>query len=79
MKNNNLRKNELDCLDKIKDGFIYFKGIKKEFDNSNHLTTESILTSARQNENHNNFPDFFFNGGIIEHFEVTASDETRKG
>ena len=79
MKNNNLRKNELDCLNKIKDSFIYFKGIMKVFDNSDYLTTESILSSAHQNEKHSDFPDFFFDGGIIEHFEVTASDETRKG
>ena len=79
MKNNNLRKNELDCLNKIKDSFIYFKGITKVFDNSDYLTMESILSSTHQNENHSDFPDFFFDGGIIEHFEVTASDETRKG
>ena len=76
---NGLRQNELDCLNKIKESFIYFKGVKKVFDNSDYLTMESILNSARQNENHNDFPDFFFEGGIIEHFEVTASDETPKG
>lgn len=79
MMKNRLRQNEVDCLNKVKNSFIYFKGVKKEFDNSNHLTMESILNSARQNENHNDFPDFFFDGGIIEHFEVTSSDETRKG
>lgn len=79
MKKSNLRQNELDCLNKIKDSFIYFKGVKKVFDNSDYLTMESILGSARQNEKHSEFPDFFFDGGIIEHFEVTASDETRKG
>lgn len=79
MKKNNLRQNEIDCLNKIKESFIYSKGVKKVFDNSDYLTMESILNSARQNENHNDFPDFFFGGGIIEHFEVTASDETRKG
>ena len=79
MKRNNLRQNELDCLNRIKDGFIYFKCLKKVFDSSDYLTMKSILNGARQNENHNDFPDFFFNGGIIEHFEVTASDETRKG
>ncbi len=79
MKKNNLRQNELDCLNKIKDSFIYFKGIKKVFDNSDCLRMKSILCSAHQNEKHSDFPDFFFDGGIIEHFEVTASDETRKG
>ncbi len=79
MKDNNLRKNELDCLNKIKDSFIYFKGITKVFDNSDYSIMESILSSTHQNEKHSDFPDFFFDGGIIEHFEVTASDETRKG
>lgn len=79
MTKDRLRQNEVDCLNQVKDSFIYFKGIKKEFDNSNHLIMESILNSARQNENHNDFPDFFFDGGIIEHFEVTASDEKHKG
>lgn len=79
MMKNRLRQNEIDCLNKIKDSFIYFKGIKKVFDNSDYLTMESILGSAHQNEKHSDFPDFFFDGGIIEHFEVTSSDETRKG
>ncbi len=79
MKRNNLRQNELYCLKRIKDSFVYFNGIEKVFDNSDYLTMESILSSAHQNESHNDFPDFFFGGGIIEHFEVTASDETRKG
>lgn len=76
---NNLRQNELNCLNKIKDSFLYSKGIKKAFDNSDCLIMESILNSAHQNEKHSDFPDFFFDGGIIEHFEVTASDETCKG
>lgn len=79
MKRNNLRQNELYCLKRIKDSFICSKGLEKVFDNSDYLIVKSILNSARQNENHSDFPDFFFDGGIIEHFEVTASDETRKG
>lgn len=74
-----MRDNELACLNKVKDSFINHNGIEKEFDNSDYLIVESILNSAHQNENHNDFPDFFFDGGIIEHFEVTASDETQKG
>ncbi len=74
-----MRGNELACLNRVKDSFINRFAIKKVFDNSDYLTMKSILSSARQNENHNDFPDFFFDGGIIEHFEVTASDETRKG
>ena len=76
---NRLRQNEIECLNRIKDSFIYSEGITKAFDNSDYLTMESILKSAYQNEKHSDFPDFFFEGGIIEHFEVTASNETHKG
>ena len=79
MKKSNLRQNEADCLNKIKNDFLYSKGIKKAFDNSNYSTMESILSGSRQNEKHSEFPDFFFNGGIIEHFQVTASNQTPKG
>ena len=74
-----IRKNELDCLNRVKDGFSRRGKIKLIFDNSERSTMSSILTSAHQNENHSEFPDFFFDGGIIEHFEVTASNETGKG
>ena len=76
---NDLRQNEIDCLNKVKDAFKRSKFIKNEFDNSDHAIMETILESSRHNQEHNNFPDFFFDGGIIEHFEVTASDETSNG
>lgn len=79
MKKNNFRQNELDCLDKIRNSFIVCHDDKKVFDNSDYFVMKSILDSAYKNENSNDFPDFFFNGGIIEHFEVTASNETSKG
>lgn len=74
-----MRKNEIDCLNKVRDGFFRAFGTTKEFDNSNPVVMETILTTAQHNEKHNEFPDFFFDGGIIEHFEVTASKENRKG
>lgn len=74
-----MRDNELACLNKIKDAYINYGVLKKEFDNSDYLIMESVFNSAYQNKEHNNFPDFFFDSGIIEHFEVTASEETRKG
>lgn len=79
MMKNRLRQNEVDCLNKVKKSFIYFRGIQKVFDNSDYLTMESMLNSARQNKNHSEFPDFFFDGGIIERFEVTSSRETKEG
>ena len=79
MEEKRTRKNELDCLNKIKESFLFSNTLKKEFDNSDYFIMSAILSSAHQNENSNDFPDFFFDGGIIEHFEVTTADEDRKG
>lgn len=38
-----------------------------------------ILKSAKPNPAQSNFPDFLFENGFIEHFQITASRETRKG
>ena len=75
----NMRINELNCFNKIKESYLNNIGIKKEFDNSDHFIMDSIFNSTHQNEKQNEFPDFLFDGGVIEHFEVTASNETRKG
>lgn len=37
------------------------------------------IKNARPNEKSNDFPDFIFDEGFIEHFAVTSSSETRKG
>ena len=36
-----------------------------------------ILKSARPNPAQSNFPDFLFENGFIEHFQITASRETK--
>ena len=38
-----------------------------------------ILEKAEPNPQKNEFPDFIFDGGFIEHFQVSAANETRKG
>lgn len=38
-----------------------------------------ILRLAKSNDNLNNFPDFVFDNGFIEHFQISSSKETRKG
>lgn len=40
---------------------------------------KKALTNAKRNSKTSVFPDFVFDGGFIEHFEVTASKENRKG
>lgn len=39
----------------------------------------SILENTVQNEKSNDFPDFTFKNGFVEHFAVTSSKETRQG
>lgn len=39
----------------------------------------SILLNAKPNNNSSEFPDFIFEKGFIEHFQITSSKETRKG
>lgn len=38
-----------------------------------------IVKNAKPNPAQSNFPDFLFENGFIEHFQITASKETRKG
>ena len=75
------RTNEALALKKIADSYLCLPSAQceKEFDNSDRSVMKYILISAKPNSDHNAFPDFFFDGGIIEHFEVTASNETPKG
>ena len=72
------RTNEVECLTRIKSGYSG-KIIKKEFDNSHPLEMLSVLSTASENKKESSFPDFFFDGGIIEHFEVVPSFENKKG
>lgn len=39
----------------------------------------NLLRKAKQNVNASEFPDFVFDNGFIEHFQITSSKETRKG
>lgn len=39
----------------------------------------NILRKAKENEDVSKFPDFVFDNGFIEHFQITSSRETKKG
>ena len=43
------------------------------------MQIEKILNSAKAQKEDSLFPDFIFEGGLIEHFEVTSSNENKKG
>lgn len=68
---------ELCCLEKVK------KQIRFEdcmgMTNKDWEEIQKYLKTAVPNEQRNNFPDFIFDNGFIEHFQVTSSKTTKKG
>ena len=52
-----------------------FFGLMEE----DRIEIEKILFLAKPNENASEFPDFIFDNGFIEHFQITSSKVTRKG
>ncbi|HIW74690.1 MAG TPA: hypothetical protein H9684_10230 [Firmicutes bacterium] len=68
---------ERHCLNSIKQNFanISWHGFSKRDQNE----TEASLFAAEQNPESSKFPDFLFDGGFIEHFQVTSAKETSKG
>ncbi len=46
---------------------------------SDRTEFESILRTAKPNSNLSKFPDFVFDNGFIEHFQITSSQTNRKG
>ena len=72
---------ELLCLTQIQKSL---QGIPQEQEmictlcTQNQETVRNII-SAKPNPQSSLFPDFIFDGGFIEHFEITAAKETKKG
>ena len=53
----------------------FYFGLTEE----DRIEFETSLLSARPNENESEIPDFVFENGFIEHFQITSSKTTRKG
>lgn len=70
--------NEKDCLDSLKNALLGMRAIDV-FSNCNLMKIEDYIFSAIKNNDNSMFPDFIFEGGCIEHFELTSSKETKKG
>lgn len=71
---------EKECLETVKLIFncckgSYWYGVSE--DNKRHLMQK--VNEASENPESNDFPDFIFDSGFIEHFQITSSKETRKG
>ena len=68
---------EMQCLERVrqskKSWHIY--GISYE----ESILLDKIISDAIPNAESNQFPDFLFEGGYIEHFQITSSKTTRKG
>ena len=69
--------NEQRCLDIVK-AKIY-DDCRFALSNEDDLIIENALANAKHNPQSSSFPDFVFEGGFIEHFQVTSSYENRKG
>ncbi len=72
------RKNEKDCLERVKKA-LAGRSNDKLFSSCEINDISKLLFSAVENPDGNAFPDFVFDGGGIEHFELTSSKETTKG
>lgn len=72
------RENEKRCLEDIKNSLLGTTNISV-YSNCDLEPFSRYIFSAKPNMNSNVFPDFVFDGGGIEHFELTSSRETRKG
>lgn len=68
---------EQKCLDAVKSIFREGKNCLGCLDKDDDLLKN--INSAQSNKQASNFPDFLFEGGFIEHFQVSVSKETTKG
>lgn len=69
------RPNEIECLERIKKG-IAARSLKSNIDGS---FLKEMLKSISASKETNKFPDFFFDGGVAEHFIITGSKDHGKG
>lgn len=72
---------EKSCLDQIKKDLQELPDCQRmecSLSTQNQAFRQAILT-AIPNPQSSSFPDFLFDGGFIEHFQVTAAKEDKKG
>lgn len=76
-------KSYLDVSDEefYKNSCCYFDFYQNAFGLSqeDEIEIADSLRKAKANESASNFPDFIFENGFIEHFQITSSKETKKG
>lgn len=65
------------CLDIVKEGLKDACRFVMSYEDD--LIIDKALNSAKPNPQSSSFPDFIYEEGFIEHFQVTSSYESRKG
>ena len=68
---------ELECLNLVRDECTFKDCYGMNNDDWKLLQKE--LIDAKEGEDNNKFPDFIFENGFIEHFQVTSSKVTKNG
>lgn len=74
-----VRKNELDCIKNVRSAFERKGNFLITRYNCNLNNIQHAFNTLREPRDANSFPDFVFDGGIIEHFIVTGYKETKDG
>lgn len=72
------RQNEIKCLEALKNAFLCETRISI-YSNCESTAILNYIFTALPNDKENDFPDFIFDGGGIEHFQLTTSIEGKKG
>lgn len=73
------RENEIRCLNKVREALLTADSSFSLYSDVDKESIRDLFASALENNEPNDFPDFFCNGGFIEHFEISASKEDKKG
>ena len=72
------RAEEQKCFNLIRDALNAKENIDVVYDNSNGAVRD-FFNIAKSNPSENDYPDFVFENGGIEHFQLTSSKENKKG
>lgn len=70
---------EQECFDSVKSFLFSDTRIDYVCSAEDRETIENAFKTAKPNDELSKFPDFIFETGFIEHFEVTSSYQNRKG
>ena len=76
-------KTAFECsVDEFKNNYYNYVNNKGNFyglNNDDFIEILNAIRTAKENTNLSEFPDFLLKNGFIEHFQITASKENRKG